>query len=52
VSFDLAIVSRGEKEAATYETLGPGHGSCALTCHGVTHRPVGVPGPQQVVASY
>ncbi len=43
VSFDLAIVSRGESGPATYETLGAGHGTCALSCHGVTHRPSAPP---------
>ncbi len=51
VSFDLAIVSGGESGPATYQTLGAGHGSCALTCHGVTHRPSATPGQQHRLVS-
>jgi predicted CXXCH cytochrome family protein len=37
VSFDLSIVKAGHAGALRYETGGVGHGSCALTCHGVKH---------------
>jgi predicted CXXCH cytochrome family protein len=39
ISFDLAIVRPGARGPARYESNGPGRGSCALTCHGVTHEP-------------
>jgi hypothetical protein len=38
ISFDLAIV-RPAHGPARYESLGSRRGSCALTCHGVTHGP-------------
>jgi predicted CXXCH cytochrome family protein len=37
VSFDLSIVKSSQAGALQYETGGAGHGSCALTCHGVKH---------------
>jgi hypothetical protein len=39
ISFDLAIVAPGESGQARYESLASGHGSCALTCHGMRHGP-------------
>ncbi len=36
VSFDLAIVG-ARQGPPRYETAGPGHGSCNLTCHGRAH---------------
>jgi predicted CXXCH cytochrome family protein len=39
ISFDLAIVKPGAAGQARYESLGPGRGSCALTCHDEPHGP-------------
>jgi hypothetical protein len=41
MSFDLAIAGAGAAGPARYESRGAGHGSCALTCHGVRHEPGG-----------
>lgn len=40
INFDISIVepaSGGLGGRITYESLGPGAGSCTLTCHGVVH---------------
>jgi predicted CXXCH cytochrome family protein len=47
ISFDLTIVRPGVGTGpARYDSSGPRHGSCALTCHGVTH------GPASTASSY
>jgi hypothetical protein len=50
ISFDLAIVKPGPAGPARYETAGLGHGSCTLSCHGVSHGPSS-PGSRDRVVS-
>jgi hypothetical protein len=39
IDFDLNIVRPGPTGPATYQSLGRGRGSCALTCHDRPHAP-------------
>lgn len=39
ISFDLSIVKASKGGVARYESTGPGHGSCTLSCHGTDHGP-------------
>lgn len=39
VSFDRSIVRTGQGGVARYDSAGPGHGSCNLSCHGTLHAP-------------
>jgi hypothetical protein len=39
IDFDTRIVGRTGGGQRAYAAQGPGHGSCALSCHGATHDP-------------
>lgn len=38
VNFDRSLVSPSSNGRLQYSRLGPGHGSCSLTCHGKDHN--------------
>lgn len=39
IDFDLNVVRPGPGGRAVYQSQGPRHGSCAVSCHGATHAP-------------